>query len=844
MWATGIPTPPLPPPTTVRSGNLLSNGNTTESEGGLEVLMRDLSIFLEECTHFDSLMEKVLSTLTEIESASLPLNLNPHDRLPEQALDSDHHPQLAKSIRAAVHTCLLALLDTCSRILDRLRHTAEQDQGIDINELKLLLEMYAGSHPLNQAQRPSTSLEKRISNERHRRSPRLAHVFVNQGEDLPLKEETKIKRNSWTASSPFSRLPNHDMGDNHSPVRTARSSQIGYTPGVSLSNSKIRRKDSRSRQSEQFQASTTSSSQLASLEHARSSSLADSATSAGLSISSSRSSSSHGQGHANSLSLSTSEEMRRVQSAQPTFSASRGETRARHRRPASTPPGHWESELSKYPWDRNEAARSERQRRRHSSHSLNHIDPRSTRNYTITSPSSLNLLQAASQNGWRIPDSSETKVLNMQPHHHSLESLRVYVEEVCHMRKTFLCHLLALKPPSNIEHSRLKPTIEILLVCITDMAKSSRAAVKDIQHAMEEELGRATSLFLLSPNNPGSTLSLLDTRTILDDNLIGVNFPGQYPPNPMIEIDPATPPHKPGAISSSTLKKRSTRRHEAMLGGNFAPRELQEPFERSGQATFTASSERISELLRKIAVRNYSTRKTLDEIMASSSDKSDEQEADQLHLITAAHQGMKEDIDSVLLEWNAGRVALRHLADGQRHSRRRHLARQGHQDEDEEDTNGLQSFTGSSLSRTTPDLALSSNRHNKRGSVSSVMSSDIGTPLFQSLSSPLHYYSRDTKFDEYDVSQLLLDQTNPSLLPPPGLQEQLFEAFVSGSEKEKDENDSSHSEEKKTLSREERIRLVKMKRQQEEQLDTRKQDQPIMNLELVTELKSVFALLK
>ena len=891
MWATttGTTTPPSPSLCEPVSQNPATSPSidAKKDQDVMQVLIKHLTHLLEQTAYFDALAERALSALRELEAAcSFGLPTSTSEAASTETNGASSGP--AQPIRAALHASFLLLLAANAHIVEHGKQDwGEELQGIDRDELKLLLEMYAApSGPLSTSMPSSASTQDGDVLAVQKKSPDGTQMTHEQEEQWSAELDAKNRRQSWAA--PYSPpLPTHaeDPERHRTPVRSSRMSHVSSSSpsaatgqsGGGLTN--IRRKNSRRRQSEQLDLSHSTPPPLhhsqAHLERSHSDSpRAGLAVSAGLRLSLSTPSHSlpsrsHMQafsspvlpgaaspdaGHlprsplAESIPLS-SEAMRRVQSDHATTSfALQGVTNNNRapRRPLSLPPGVWGER------DNAKQETAQRKERRHSSYykqfypTLAHARSQSPA-YPRLANSHLHPSPHIFPTGFfSDPEVYPSAVKQTPPNRYTLEGLQAAHDRVQRARKEFLCYLLALKSPSTIEPAALARTAAALAKWVQDMASSLSTATADLSRACDEELGPTSQVFMFCPDDDEMGPSTLAKKALGTPSIGGeaFSFPGQYPSRPLIEIDPATPPQKTHGRSSSTSRRQGQR--EQIEQRNYAPRDPRTLGERAGHAAFVDSSVRINAALRRIAATIRVNRRDVDLVMASSSSEADASGQDDLDRIASAHNGMRHDLDSLLREWEAGRVALRQMAEGRRQqpsSRRRH-----HHRGTEEEHPSFRHSTSPSLAGTPPDLASlvrRTNSNSKRGSVSSVLSSDLETPPMQSLSPPPNLYPLHTaepllrSGGDHDVSQLLLDQTSPKHLPPPGMQELLFETVVAS---DKDEEDAGVKVRK--VSRDERIRLAKLKRGKSELVVRERGEQPLAKMELVTELKDVMALLR
>jgi hypothetical protein len=305
----------------------------------------------------------------------------------------------------------------------------------------------------------------------------------------------------------------------------------------------------------------------------------------------------------------------------------------------------------------------------------------------------------------------------------------------------------------------------------------------------------------------------------------------------MIELETATP--SPDETISSPFGQQQashTQQSQKETVMDFAPRNPLSAEEARARAVLAEASNTSQVVLSTIAAKAYHERQQLDMYFGSPVNASESRHQAQLASILDRHDSIRGDLDSLYNQWNEARVALRQLQLVQ----------------DKKCSNGVASVSSdtgrellhaSTSSSQTPELvgAMSASL-GKRDSTASTLSTNSGTdgdalatPATSPHTGPDYGHDRSAKGRYADITQLLLDQTNPRHLPPPGLEEQLYEAFSGNDEK---------PDSRGRLSREERIALARQRRLEETKRSSEVSAQAQPQMELVNELKDVMALLK
>lgn len=781
-------------------------------------LLLAVQALFSEIRRYDADLEKALAALQEVEAASDEWNGQAKLRclsLREAILAS------VKRIEEASQGCVARIAATGLISLSRV-------------ELKLLVDMYAPStsgHTHSTSQNTETQMRKR--------SPNLSHL-LNQEEEpfgnswqqsnqAAIDPAFKPKRASWVLTGGARRS---SISNPSSPIRH---NHLGYPtspPGPGLGSPKVSAsasKKMRRRVSEQFATSTSSP-------------MAPSFSGLRLSLSHEGVPSSSSPHTTRTLDSPVRSEL----PTYPNFSAST--SRRKGIRPLSTPNGaldfdgfRWSTSAnpafiaSSAPTSTSQMATMIRTNGTHTmnqGHHLHHHHQASSLSLNSRSrPTSLFLSTSPNSASLDAPPFHSTP--NATVDRLSLAGLRNSTENMHRERKRFLCHLLALK--RDTESRTYLPAISVLHGAVHELHSVFQDEAKALRLAVEEEFGSESSAVLLL--SPG----LIETpRAAASEKKIYI--PGSYPNSPVIEIDSASSPPRRQRPSPSPLRRSFSRSRSASQTHDFAPRDPVGPLERQGRDAYLESYSALHANLRHIAARLHVEKIDLDRENEQGRSGSDDTDGELRRLI-AAHESLKSDLDDLVSEWNAGRVALRQIAEGRRNAldTRRRLSAEGGQDSAAAGAEMDRSMS-STRGRATPALSNEGDDESKRGSVSSVLSSEDIDPPTPEGGSPPHS-SRGAKQGRraYDVSTLLLEQTNPTHLPPFGMEEQLFEAFT--------EPAMARSIGKPKLSREERIALAKLKREQEqtepeEKLAKDGEYQPAAQRELVAELKDVMSLLK
>ena len=463
------------------------------------------------------------------------------------------------------------------------------------------------------------------------------------------------------------------------------------------------------------------------------------------------------------------------------------------------------------------------------------------------------------------------------------------------MRREMICYLLAVQyadtvPPAaagqadeadKVRQARNEAVVRFLLAfrqAVMDLVKVLSNESSALSAALAAEFGPSAAAVLAPPLSPLPATPRRNSvrarrssrsRTPARERGLQIDFPGQYPRSPLIEVDPATPPASLSPRQHALLDEREGKEYPfgsaesaaetintATAASNFAPRDPLSSEERQADATLAAAAQSSQKALQAIAAKMYLERKDLQKHISAMQESGldSHPSSSRLTELTQRHESMRQDLEVLLKDWNEGRAALRRLQEA---NLKREKQTEGAREQRaaEQDAGTVQTSAGS---RTTPDLGdasdVSSSALGKRDSTSSTLSATsdgdtLRTPATSPRHQPMHPgrpqdpRSRNgngkAAVDETDVTQLLLDQTNPRHLPPPGLQEQLYEAFAS-------ENVArvSQSSADAKLSREKRIALARQKRTRQDGADGELQSQPLSQLELVSELKDVMAVLR
>lgn len=375
-----------------------------------------------------------------------------------------------------------------------------------------------------------------------------------------------------------------------------------------------------------------------------------------------------------------------------------------------------------------------------------------------------------------------------------------------------------------------------------DLSQTLRKERKTLKEALIETFGEE-GLSTIGPSSPHTGHSRQTSR-LASGNLhrrtggLHIRFPGHYPTSPMIELDPATPsPEDPIFAETSFMQGHYLATEvEETAKTDFAPREALTALEREARASLMASYDARSKALSTAAAKLYVQRSQLDAYYREAAAGRAAMREDYMRAVIDNNESMREDVDVFLARWNDSRVALRQLLSEQERRKPKPV-----QVLPPFDRGALYAST-SSLQ--TPELVgegPSSVHLGKRDSTSSTLSTNSGTDaehLATPATSPRTGFDvgpgRTGKIAHNDITQLLLEQTNPCHLPPAGLEEQLFEAF-SGSD------DAGIRPPRGLASREERIALAKQRRQRE---STQAAAVPTSQMELVSELKDVMAVLR
>lgn len=434
-------------------------------------------------------------------------------------------------------------------------------------------------------------------------------------------------------------------------------------------------------------------------------------------------------------------------------------------------------------------------------------------------------------------------------HRYGVNQLLSKRQDQAQLCRELLCILLALRWPGGISNDtrqlwhRMHSLFESYTRASSDLVKTLRAERSSLQQALEKEFGKE-GIATIAPMSPYASAGL---RTLKSDRPtlhrrsggLQIRFPGSFPSSPIIELDPATPSPDEDTFLATSVDD------EAMLAGrsdpagaaDFAPREPLSAQERKAKVALMASLDARRQALSSAAAKLYLQRSQVESYFREVPTLEHEQAESRLHSIISTNESARQETDVFIAEWNDSRVALRQLQAELDRKQSKVKIPLGNVNRDV--------LYASSTSSQTPDLVgdlPSSTSLGKRDSTASTLSTTSGTdgdhlatPATSPHTGPDFGQSKRGAVANSDISQLLLDQTNPRHLPPPGLEEQLFEAF-SGSDDRPTRPPGGAS------SREERIALARQRRKQQE--DTVADVPPPAQSELVSELKDVMAILR